>query len=349
MAGGTGGHIYPALAVAEAFRERGIPLHWLGSRRGMENRIVPAAGIPLSVLTVSGLRGSGLLRALSAPFMLLIALVQALVTMLKLRPALVLGMGGFASGPGGIAAWLCRRPLVIHEQNAVAGATNRILARFATCKLEAFPGSLPGAKLVGNPVRGDIAALGREAGSGETAAGPRILVVGGSRGARALNEHVPGVLTELAGRYPLSVVHQCGSEEQAATTQRYAALGAAAEVRPFIDDMCAAYRSADLCICRAGAMTVAELAAAGRPAVLVPYPHAVDDHQSANARYLSDSGAAVLLPQQELERGALRGILEPLLAAPARLKEMGRQALALGRPGATGDVAAVCMGLIHGR
>ena len=177
----------------------------------------------------------------------------------------------------------------------------------------------------------------------------RILVVGGSRGARALNEQVPVVLAALAGRYPLSVLHQCGCDEVDATRQRYAALGEQAEVRPFIDDMCAAYRDADLCICRAGAMTVAELAAAGRPAVLVPYPHAVDDHQSANARYLSDSGGAVLLPQPELERGALKAILEPLLQSPARLAEMGRSALALGRPAATAEVAAACLELIDGR
>jgi UDP-N-acetylglucosamine--N-acetylmuramyl-(pentapeptide) pyrophosphoryl-undecaprenol N-acetylglucosamine transferase len=347
MAGGTGGHVFPALAVARELSALGVPVAWLGTRRGLEARVVPAAGYPLAAIRVTGLRGKGRLRLLAAPFMLSLALLQALVVMARLRPAAVLGMGGFAAGPGGVVAWLLRRPLLIHEQNSVPGTTNRLLAPLASRVLEGFPGSMPALRRAlhtGNPVRREIAGLPepgvRFAGRG---AALRLLVLGGSLGAQALNRAVPGALARLPATERPAVHHQTGAAEVAAVQAQYRELAGESRVEAFIADMAAAYAWADLVVCRAGALTIAELAAAGVGAVLVPFPHATDDHQTGNARYLVDAGAAVLLPQAELDAERLAGLLARFGARRQELLEMARRARRLARPEAAREVARLCL------
>ncbi len=354
MAGGTGGHIFPALAVARRLRERGVPLLWMGSRAGMENRIVPQAGIRLLTLAVTGLRGRGALALLGAPFKLSLALSQALALMLCNRPAAVLGMGGFASGPGGLAAWLLRVPLLLHEQNAVLGYTNRLLAPLATRLMEAFPGTFqrPGAVHTGNPVRAEIAAICPPEDRAREAGRLRILVLGGSQGARVLNEIVPAALAELRiaaadGRWPpataIEVWHQAGAGKLSDTRDAYARAGIVARLEEFIETMESAYAWADLVICRAGAMTIAEISAAGVASVLVPYPHAVDDHQTANAAYLTAAQAALVIPQDDLTPQGLAEVIRGLSAEPRELLRMAIAARRAGRPQATDEVAELCM------
>ena len=344
MAGGTGGHVFPALAVAHVLRAQGAEVIWLGTRTGLEARVVPAAGFPVAWIRVRGLRGKGLAQRLQAPFMLALALLQSLWVMLRLRPAAVLGMGGFVTGPGGLMAWLLRRPLLIHEQNSVAGMTNRWLAPLARQVLMAFPGALPGGRLTGNPVRADIAALpAPETRLAGRAGASRLLVLGGSLGAQALNEALPQAIARLPDGMRPEVWHQTGTQHLAAGRAAYAAAGVAARVEAFVDDMAAAYGWADLVVCRAGALTVAELAAAGIGAILVPYPHAVDDHQTGNARYLAEQGAALLLPQPDLSATRLAELLQPLLCDRARLLNMARRARALAQPDAAEQVAQACL------
>ncbi|MCM2311218.1 MAG: undecaprenyldiphospho-muramoylpentapeptide beta-N-acetylglucosaminyltransferase [Steroidobacteraceae bacterium] len=319
MAGGTGGHVFPALATARVLQRRGYDIVWLGTQRGIESRLVPAAGIPVEWLSVSGLRGKGFTAWLVAPVRLAVALFQALRAVRKHQPTVVLGAGGFASGPGGVAAWLLRRPLVVHEQNAVAGLTNRILARLADRVLEGFPGSFGRsvtAEHVGNPVRPEIAAVPppeRRFAAREGRA--RLLVFGGSQGAARLNAVVPAALAELPATLRPEVIHQTGRNGHDETVAAYQSRGIEADVRPFIDDMAGAYGWADLAVCRSGALTVAELAAAGVPAVLVPFPAAVDDHQTRNAEHVVRAGAAVLLPERELTPVSLAATLRTLLEA----------------------------------
>ena len=344
MAGGTGGHVYPALAVARELLHADVPVIWLGTRAGLEARVIPAAGIPIQWIRVSGLRGKGFARRLAAPFMLALALWQAFIVMLRVRPGAVLGMGGFVTGPGGVMAWVLRRPLLIHEQNSIAGLTNRWLARLATQVMEAFPGTLPGAIHTGNPVRADIAALpapeDRLAGrSGRL----HLLVLGGSLGAHALNDEVPAALAELHASSRPEVLHQTGTRNLEATQAAYQAAGLEARLESFIDDMAAAYAWADLVVCRAGALTVAELAAAGVGSVLVPYPHAVDDHQTGNARYLADADAAVLLPQTDLRATRLAELLGGFVTRRERLLAMARAARSLARPNAAQQVTRLCL------
>jgi UDP-N-acetylglucosamine--N-acetylmuramyl-(pentapeptide) pyrophosphoryl-undecaprenol N-acetylglucosamine transferase len=319
MAGGTGGHVFPALATARVLQRRGFEIVWLGTQRGIEARLVPAAGIPVEWLSVGGLRGKGWSTLLVAPARLVIAVTQAMRAIRKHRPQVVLGAGGFASGPGGLAAWLLRRPLVVHEQNAVAGLTNRILARFAKRVLEGFPGSFGKgvrAERVGNPVRPEIVAIAaperRFAGREGRA---RLLVFGGSQGAARLNAVLPAALTELPAELRPEVLHQTGQHNFEETVQSYRARGIEADVRAFIDDMASAYGWSDLAVCRSGALTIAELAAAGVPAVLVPFPAAVDDHQTRNAQYLVGAGAAMLLPESDLTPMSLAATLRNLLLA----------------------------------
>ncbi len=317
MAGGTGGHVFPALAVAEELRQRSCSIVWLGTARGIEARLVPAAGIPVEWITVTGLRGRGLIGWLLAPFALLRALAQSLAVVRRRRPGVVLGLGGFASGPGGIAAWLLRRPLVIHEQNAIAGLTNRILSHFATTVAEAFPDSFKSTEVVttGNPVRSAIASLPAPAERfANRGARLRLLVFGGSQGAAILNRVLPEALAALPPAERPEVLHQTGRDRHTAVAADYAARGVEAEVREFIDDMPATYAWADLAICRSGALTVAELAAAGLGAILVPFAAAVDDHQTANARFLESRGAAVVLREQTLTPSALTAELQRWLA-----------------------------------
>jgi len=348
MAGGTGGHVYPALAVADYLHELGVPLLWLGTRRGLEARVVPANGYTLLTVNVTGLRGKGVVRLVLAPFIVLFALCQSLLIMLRRRPAVVLGMGGFASGPGGLAAFIMRIPLCIHEQNAVAGLTNRLLAPLANTVMQAFPDTFArnsGAIVTGNPVRASIAAIAtpgdRQTGRSETAL--RVLILGGSQGAKVLNETLPQAFAALPSEYDLEIWHQTGASMLEETWDRYRSLHCTARVAPFIEDMAAAYSWADVVICRAGALTIAEIAAAGIASILVPYPHAVDDHQTANARYLTESGAAVLLPQTDFTLDKVRVLLTEFCNAREKLLKMARKARSLAMPEATRTVADVCL------
>ena len=347
MAGGTGGHVYPALAVAQALQQRSREIVWLGTHRGIESRVVPAAGIKMEWISVAGLRQKGALAILVAPFRLTLALFQSLRVMFRHRPAAVLGMGGFVSGPGGLAAWLTRRPLLIHEQNAVAGLTNRLLARLARVVLQAFPGSFSATiktETVGNPVRADIAALEDPATRYAGRAGPlRLLVLGGSQGALALNCAVPAALALLPEGMRPKVRHQAGERTLETAGAAYAEHGIAVELCSFIEDMAAAYAWADLVVCRAGALTVAELAAAGLPAIFVPYPAAVDDHQTANARGMVDSGAAAVLAENELSDKTLARLLQEWLVSRDGLLKRALRARSLAQPNALGRITKLCL------
>ena len=345
-AGGTGGHVFPALAVARALMARGVAVAWLGSEGGMERALVERAGIAFHAIRVSALRGKGLMRWPRTFGRLVGAYFQARDVLKQLAPDVVLGMGGYVSAPTGIAAWIAGCPLVVHEQNAIPGLTNRILSRIAHRVLEAFPASFPsGDKVVhsGNPVRAEIAAIAEpDVRLRHRCGACRVFVLGGSQGALALNEVLPKALKELYARCPLDIWHQCGAAHVASTRDAYRAVGLSVEPCAFIDDMAERYAWADVVIARAGAMTIAELAAAGVASVLVPFPYAVDDHQSANARYLAEAGAAVLLPQVEL-RDRLRDVLGPLLDDRGRILEMARRARALARPDATQTVVEQCL------
>ena len=349
MAGGTGGHVFPALALARLLRQQSLEVVWLGTTRGLEARVIPAEGIPIEHLSVGGLRGKGALTWLLAPFRLTLALGQALKIMRRHRPAVVVGLGGFVTGPGGVAAWLMRRPLVIHEQNAIAGLTNRLLAHLARVVLEAFPGSFSGevhARVIGNPVRADITALPPPATRFAGRVGPvRILVIGGSQGATRLNTVVPFALKRLSGSLSFDVRHQAGERWLAAGRASYAQAGVRADVRPFIEDMSEAYGWADLVICRSGALTVSELAAAGVGAILVPFPAAVDDHQAWNAQYLVRAAAAVLIPDRELTEERVAAELQRLCAGRGKLLAMAERARLLAKPHAADELAASCLEL----
>ncbi|TCT23053.1 undecaprenyldiphospho-muramoylpentapeptide beta-N-acetylglucosaminyltransferase [Thiobaca trueperi] len=347
MAGGTGGHVFPALAVAETLRAQGVQVFWIGTRQGMESRLVPEHGFEMEWIRIEGLRGKGLGQMLKAPFKLAGALWQARAILARRRPALVLGMGGFASGPGGLAARALGIPLIVHEQNFVPGMTNQWLARIATRVFEAFPGSFPaarGAVATGNPVRQTIVDLPApgERFAGHTGA-PRLLVLGGSLGAQALNEMLPSALAALPVESRPEVRHQAGERTLETARAAYAAAGVAAEVTPFIGDMAEAYAWADLVVCRSGALTVSELAAAGVASVLVPYPFAVDDHQVGNARYLADAGAARLVIQRDLSVAGLTALLTDLLSDRARLLAMAEAARGRAQPDACARIAAACL------
>lgn len=348
MAGGTGGHVYPALAVADWLRERRHEVVWLGTRRGIEARVVPAHGYPVEWVRVAGLRGKSLAAWLLAPVRLTRALIEALAAVRRRRPEVVLGMGGFASGPGGVAARLCGLPLVLHEQNAIAGLTNRLLARIATTVCEAFPGSFRrprvAAHAIGNPVRADIAALPEPVERFTTRGGPtRLLVLGGSLGARSLNRALPAALGRLPETQRPEVQHQTGERWLEETREAYAQQGVTAQLDVFIENMAGAYGRADLVVCRAGALTIAELTAAGVGAVLVPYPHAVDDHQAHNGRALEQAGAAVMVRDDALEPTALAELLAGLLGDRERLLAMAERARALACPEATATLGQACL------
>ena len=354
MAGGTGGHIFPALAIAEQLRLLGVRVEWLGSRHGMENELIGKSDIPLHVIAASGLRGKGLVGMLRAPFMITAALLQALRVMRQVRPGCVLGMGGFVTGPGGIAARLSRIRLLIHEQNAVAGVTNRILARFAWRVMEAFPGTFRAAENVmhtGNPVRQGIA-VSSGAGRVVRAEGPlRLLVLGGSQGAASINELIPRILNQWPGENRPEVVHQTGKRNLQQALDAYRALqldpDKDCEVTGFIDDMAARYRWADIVLARSGASTVFELAAAGLPSILVPYPWHRDQQQVFNARWLADAGAAVLIEQGRLTADALLEVLRRLSADRGRLQSMAMAAGSRAILDADHRIARTCMEAIN--
>ncbi|MEM7504671.1 MAG: undecaprenyldiphospho-muramoylpentapeptide beta-N-acetylglucosaminyltransferase [Pseudomonadota bacterium] len=352
MAGGTGGHVYPALAVAEEIERRSFDVVWLGTRRGLEARVVPQAGIDIEWVSVQGLRGKHWMTLLLAPFRLCYALFQSLFIVARHRPAAVVGMGGFASGPGGLAAWLLRRPLIIHEQNAVAGLTNRLLARLARVVLQAFPGSFSPARraeTVGNPVRPAIASIAEpEQRLADRSGQLRLLVLGGSQGARALNLQVPQALALLPAEQRPLVRHQSGSRTADEARSAYAEAGVSAELPTFIDDMAAAYAWADLVVCRSGALTVAELAAAGLPAILIPFPGAVDDHQTANAQPMVSGGAAIVLQESDLSASSLASVLAEWLSDRVRLAERASAARALAHPDALLRIADACLQTAEG-
>ncbi|MGO3343959.1 MAG: undecaprenyldiphospho-muramoylpentapeptide beta-N-acetylglucosaminyltransferase [Marinomonas sp.] len=346
MAGGTGGHIYPALACAKQFKEKGLDVFWLGSDGGMEESLVPQHDITIHTLSIKGVRGKGSVGLLLAPFRVLHAIGQAVAFLQKIKPSVVLGMGGFVAGPGAIAAKILGIPLVIHEQNAIAGTTNRILAKVANKKLQAFEGALSNAITVGNPIRADILSQTVKPVRNGQNRPLKLLVVGGSLGAKAINDVVPFVLSEWQASQRLDVWHQTGKRNFDEVSALYEKVGVKARVEPYLDSMEQAYYWADVVLCRAGAMTVSELAIAGLPSILVPLPHAIDDHQTANARHLEKVGAAVLLPQSELSCQKVISILNDLLKSESTLQKMGEQAKIIAHPNATQDVVAHCLRLI---
>lgn len=350
IAGGTGGHIYPALAIAEGLQRRAQPVIWLGTPRGLEARVVPAAGLPIDWISISSLRGGGIVGWLVSPFRLLWAVAQAWRSMRRHQPRLVIGMGGFVSGPGGIAAKISGVPLLIHEQNAIAGMTNRWLARVADVVLQGFDGAFKEGRgiVIGNPVRADIRAIAapRERYADRSGA-LRLLVIGGSLGAKVLNENVAAALAEIPEDARPVVRHQAGTTTLELAQDAYATFGVCADVSAFIEDMAAALGWADMVICRAGALTIAELIDAGLPAILVPFPHAVDDHQTANAKALVAAGAALLLPQSELTPASLCAAIKALGSDRDALMERAEIARSLRRPDAVSSVIDQCAMLLN--
>ena len=345
MAGGTGGHIFPGLAVARELRARGVPVTWLGAAGAMETRLVPPQGIAIDTLPIAGIRGKGKLALLGAPFRIMRAVRAAGFALRARKPRAVVAFGGFASGPGGLAGRLLGVPLIVHEQNRAPGMTNRILARFCRRLLVGFPGSFAGGEeLVGNPVRAEIAAIAAPEQRLAGRDGPlRVLVVGGSQGARVLNQAVPAAVAALAGQAQFQIRHQSGEKLFAEAQAAYQQADVAAEVSPFIADMAQAFAWADLVVCRAGASTLAELCAVGVPAVLVPFAAAVDDHQTRNAQYLVEHGAAVLLKQDAGLAVALQQTLQQLHDDPARRMAMAQAARGLARVDAAARIADIIL------
>ena len=367
MAGGTGGHVFPALSIAEYLQSQGVQVEWLGTRQGLEATVIPKTSIPLHYISVSGLRGSSLGRKLLAPFVLTAAVMQSLFKVMQVKPACVLGMGGFVSGPGGLAAWLLRKKLLIHEQNAIAGLTNQLLFPLASTVMEAFPGAFARKKalssnsfmkglikadstiVVGNPVRQDIVDLPEDVNSRNERL--RILVIGGSLGAVAINRAVPAMLALMNAEERPEIRHQCGSrnleETRAVYEENGIALTDAISVQAFIDDMASAYQWADLIIARAGAMTVSEIAAAGLASILIPYPYAVDDHQTENAGYLLRAGAAEVIQQEDLTPDSLLAAVRKFSLDANYLEQASKQSRQAGSPDATETVANICLEVCH--
>lgn len=361
VAGGTGGHVFPALAIAQALRELGAQVQWIGTSKGIESRVVPANQFPLTCVDVQGLRQKGVARWLSAPGQLLHTVKQVMALLRGWRADLVLGMGGYAAGPVGVAAWLTRIPLVIHEQNAEPGLTNRLLARLASRVLLGFPNRLQSmagvrcpVQVTGNPLRAElmqvaIQSFGQSFEQSSASADHRpcrLLIIGGSLGAAALNACVPQALALLPHNQRPQVRHQTGQQAVLTTQQAYQSVGVAAEVTAFIEDMASAYAWADLVVARAGALTVSELAAMGRAAILVPYPFAVDDHQTRNAEYLVKVGAAVIIPQTQLTPEALAAQLNPLLSTPSLLRTRGELARQAAYLQATPDILSALVAVL---
>lgn len=348
MAGGTGGHIFPGLAVAEELIKRGETVHWIGSKHGLEGRLVPEKGIPMHYLAVRGLRGKHGLQRITGPIRLGISVIQALILMLRLKPSVCVGFGGYPAGPGGIAAKMMKVPVVIHEQNAVAGMTNKYLAKFATKVLTAFPDVIEGAECVGNPIRPEIDSVGlqRIADGHQASDTTRVLVIGGSQGAKSLNEQLPEKLKAVASQFGIEVTHQTGVSGKDQVDEQYQALDLDATVVAFISRMDEAYREADIVVCRAGALTVSELASAAMPSVLIPFPYAVDDHQTKNGQQLQNAGAAVVVQEKDLDIFVAK--LSDILRAPENLTQMARAARSVAKPEATQHVADRVMEVAHG-
>ena len=346
LAGGTGGHIFPGLAVARALRDRRVPVLWLGADGGMETRLVPANDFPIETIAVRGLRGKSLASTLGAPFVVLRSLMQAIGVLRRVQPRAVISFGGFAAGPGGLAAWLLRRPLIVHEQNRAPGLTNRVLAKLARRVLCGFPDSFAGVpnETVGNPVRPEIAALPPPAERFAGRSGPlRLLVLGGSQGARAINSTVPKVIASLQAEFEFQIVHQCGDKMRDDARRAYDEAGVSARIEAFITDMAAAYAGADLVIGRAGALTIAELCAAGVPSILIPFPGAVDDHQARNAEFLAERGGGSWMRQDDHLEASLRESLRALAGDRGRLLAMAEAARAASFPNAAQAVADIAL------
>ncbi|WP_105213440.1 undecaprenyldiphospho-muramoylpentapeptide beta-N-acetylglucosaminyltransferase [Pseudoalteromonas sp. T1lg22] len=340
VAGGTGGHIFPGIAVAQYLREQDWQVSWIGTDDRMEADVVPKHDIEIDFIRAQGVRGNGLKRLFQAPLMIIKAFFAARKILKQRRPAAVLAMGGYVTGPVGLAAKSLGIPLVIHEQNAVAGMSNKLLAKLANSCLGAFPGALPQSdfQVVGNPVRQSLMNITPV----EVSSPINILVVGGSLGAQVLNDTLPTVFAELATKHELAVWHQTGKGRSSKVQEQYQAQQLEAKVSDFIDDMDAAYAWADLVICRAGALTVSEVAAAGRMALFVPFPHAVDDHQTANAQYLVGGDAALCMQQGDFYQTAVVEALAPYFQQPQLITEMGKRAKALAKLDATAAVAKQC-------
>jgi UDP-N-acetylglucosamine--N-acetylmuramyl-(pentapeptide) pyrophosphoryl-undecaprenol N-acetylglucosamine transferase len=342
MAGGTGGHIFPGLAVAAEMRAAGWDVVWMGARGGMEERLVPKHGYRAAWIRAKAARGKGLVQKLLLPANLLYSFWESARHIRSLRPNVVLGLGGYVAFPGGMMASLWNRPLALHEQNAIPGLANRVLSQISDKVMSGFPQALKNAEWTGNPVRADIAAIASPESRFAGRSGPlKVLVVGGSLGAQALNESVPRALALMTDRP--QVVHQAGEKHLEALNRHYREAKVQGELVAFIDDMARRYAEADLVICRAGAVTIAELSAGGMPSILVPFPHAVDDHQTANAKFLSDHGAAILIQQRELSPRKIADLIGSL--DRAKLLEMARKARALGKPDAARVVAERCMSI----
>jgi len=348
MAGGTGGHIFPGLAVAEELIKRGETVHWIGSKHGLEGRLVPEKGIQIHYLAVRGLRGKHGLQRITGPIRLGISVIQALILMLRLKPSVCVGFGGYPAGPGGIAAKITKVPVVIHEQNAVAGMTNKYLAKFASKVLTAFPDVIEGAECVGNPIRPEIDSVGRQriADGHQPSDTTRVLVIGGSQGAKSLNEQLPEKLKAVASQFGIEVTHQTGVSGKDQVDDQYQALDLDATVVAFISRMDEAYREADVVVCRAGALTVSELASAAMPSVLIPFPYAVDDHQTKNGQQLQSAGAAVVVQEKDLDIFVAK--LSDILRAPENLTQMARAARSVAKPEATQTVADRVMEVARG-
>lgn len=349
MAGGTGGHVYPALAIAQELTVRGYQVEWLGTERGLESRVVPASGIPFNTVGISGFRGKGVVSKIRALFALFRASLQSLAILLRFKPGCVIGMGGYAAAPGGLAAWLSGRPLIIHEQNSVAGTTNRLLAKLSKRVMVAYPHAFPetvDVSFIGNPVRKEITEAAMAAGESEDAYGSdaqlRLLVLGGSLGAKALNEVMPQLAT-LVADLNVSIWHQTGDGHLASVKEDYLRRGLdGVRVKAFIENMEEAYRWADLVICRAGALTVSELTVMSKPAILIPYPLAIDDHQTGNARWMSEQGAALLIPQTELSAEQLEKQLKIFISRADDLADMAAKAGKIAISNATQLAVGIC-------
>lgn len=351
MAGGTGGHIFPGIAVAEHLKAQGWTIHWLGTAKRMEAEIVPAHGFDISFINIAGVRNKGWLERIKLPFKMAQSLWQSIKVIRKVKPDVVLGLGGYASVPGGVAAWLCGKPLVLHEQNAVAGMSNRYLAKIASKVLCAFPGAFKDkveAEVVGNPLRQNIVSLEQKIPE-QPSASKKVLIVGGSLGAKVLNDTVPQAIRQIKLQN-IQVWHQTGKghlQDVEALYQQYEVDKNNVKVTEFIDDMAAAYDWADVVICRAGALTVSELAMAAKPAIFVPLPHAVDDHQTKNAMYLVDRKAAKLMLQKELNGTSLAQMLNSLFVSDAVVKSMAKAAHDAAHADATIRVASTCEALVR--
>ncbi len=345
MAGGTGGHIYPALACNEEFNQQGVETVWLGSKGGMEEALVgDDSDIRLHLLSIKGVRGKGFKGLLLAPFRIVYSIGQALSILRHEKPNAVLGMGGFVAGPGGVAARILGIPLIIHEQNAIAGTTNRLLSHISSLSLCAFKGALNNGVLVGNPVRSTLKESVSKKTNADNARPLRVLVVGGSLGAQAINQVIPKVLSQWNESQRLDVWHQTGSGNYESVAKQYNSLEVEARVVPYIEKMADAYYWADLVVCRSGAMTVSELSLLGLPSVLVPYPHAIDDHQTENAKYLEQCHAGTLVPQKEFTVDKLTDLLKVFVNDREQLQKMGENAKKMSFPNATKEVVSQCLG-----